>query len=113
MPEDCRPVVEALEKAKDLVTHFIQTGLMVKLDNTLKQECETRWNTGYIVSTVNGIFPQLPGIRDVNGYDWVRFWFASVRSEGMNGSSTPVSRHKPFMQLRFLPKNRTDQFKPV
>ena len=45
------PVKQALRAAKDLVRHFKHSGLNCdsRLPTTLVQQCDTRWNTAYLM----------------------------------------------------------------
>ncbi|GAV02939.1 hypothetical protein RvY_13441 [Ramazzottius varieornatus] len=63
MPAEALPVLALVNQVKSLVTHCKQGGISRQLKTTLKQHCETRWNTHVEMSaSVLAVYEQLEDI---------------------------------------------------
>ncbi|GAU94771.1 hypothetical protein RvY_06490 [Ramazzottius varieornatus] len=60
MPAEALPVLALVNQVKSLVTHCKQGGISRQLKTTLKQHCETRWNTHVeMFASVVAVYEQL------------------------------------------------------
>ncbi|GAU87462.1 hypothetical protein RvY_00297 [Ramazzottius varieornatus] len=63
MPAEALPVLALVNQVKSLVTHCKQGGISRQLKTTLKQHCETRWNTHVeMFASVLAVYEQLEDI---------------------------------------------------
>ncbi len=51
-----------IEQYKSLKTFFKHSGLQIRLEQSLKQECETRWNTKLEIKSVINVFDDILSI---------------------------------------------------